>query len=134
MIYSHYSLVPSETWRWPNFSPLEIACPCCGEVFLDVDAMDKLQRTREIMGKPLRINSAHRCPIHNARVGGAPLSQHKKIAFDISTHGHDRQKLYKACVDAGFTTFGFYTTFLHVDTRLGRRWYSSERAKELWNF
>jgi len=91
VIYDSYRDVAPEIWRWDNFSPDEpnLYCPCCGEFFLDFPSMDMIQRARSELGKSIRINSAHSCGIHNARVGGAPLSQHKKIAFDVSVTGVD---------------------------------------------
>jgi hypothetical protein len=132
MIYAHYSSPPWDKARWPNFSAKELACPHCGEYYHDTRMLDAIQAVRSSLGKPLRINSAHRCALHNARVGGAPLSQHKKIAFDISLHGHDREALKAACREAGFTGFGHYGTFLHVD--MGRpRWWASTAGRRLWN-
>lgn len=124
---------PSEIqdWRWPNFTPAEIACPCCGEVYLDADSMDALQEARAAAGRLFILNSAHRCAIHNARVGGAPLSQHKWIAFDISLAGHDRIRLFEILREAGFGSFGFYRTFIHADMRPGRRWYG-KGVNKLW--
>lgn len=117
---------------WENFSAKELSCPCCEEYYHDETVLNALQEVRDIIGKPIRINSAHRCEIHNALVGGAPMSQHKLIAVDISLHGHDRHKVLDACVQAGFNSFGFYNTFLHVDMRKGRRWYG-KGAKSSWN-
>lgn len=132
MIYSHYSLVTWDKERWPNFAAKEFACPCCGEYYHDVITLDATQAVRTDLAKALRINSAHRCWKHNAQVGGAPMSQHKKIAIDMSTRNQDRHKLKEACVKAGFKGFGHYMTFLHVD--MGRsRWWASKGAKELWN-
>ena len=62
--------------KWPNFTPKEIACKCCGEIAVDEESMDALQRLRDRWGEPLVINSGHRCFKHNMEVGGAPVSQH----------------------------------------------------------
>lgn len=134
MLFAHYSEVPAAAWRWPNFAADEpnLACPCCGAFFFDETAMDRLQAARTATGRGVNINSGHRCPIHNARVGGAPMSQHKRIAFDISLRGHGPADLLDACRQAGFTTFGFYRTFLHVDTRPGRRWIM-QGGRRTWN-
>lgn len=134
MIFKHYSDVPEDIWKWKNFPPDEfrLSCPCCGEFYLDKRYMDSLQAVRDILGKPVRLNSGHRCPIHNAMVGGAPLSEHKRIAFDISIIGHDRSELFQACKEAGFRSFGGYQTFLHTDMRPGRRWFGDAKARELW--
>jgi len=137
MLYAHYSECPdviSGYWkeRWPNFSPIEVSCRCCGEYYHDPVSMDFLQRTRTLLGQPAKVNCGHRCKIHNARVGGAPLSEHKKMAFDLSLRGQDRQRVFECAREAGFTTFGFYRTFIHVDRRPGRRWYG-KGAQKLWN-
>jgi len=129
---AHYSEVPWESARWPNFFPVELACSCCGELLFLPDHFDCIQSVRTDLGQPLILNSAHRCAIHNARVGGAPLSEHKKIAFDINLSGHDKAALLSACRRAGFTGFGFYSTFLHVDCGRPRRWWSKGGLK-VWN-
>ena len=131
MIYSHYSDAPWDDARWPNFSAKEMSCPCCGEYYHHPAAFDAIQAVRVLINRPIRFNSTHRCAIHNARVGGAPLSQHKKWAGDIALAGQDRVALRDACMELGFTGFGYYGTFLHIDT--GRpRWWASAAGGKLW--
>ena len=60
--YDHYSDVPAEDWRWPDFSPAEIACRGTGKLKLHAEAMDKLQALRDRLGKPLIVNSAIAAP------------------------------------------------------------------------
>lgn len=67
--------------RWPHFAPADIACRCCGEIYIWPEALDTLERLRVAMNAPLNIDSGHRCALHNARVGGAPMSLHKKTRF-----------------------------------------------------
>ncbi len=114
------------SWPAPNFSPSELACKHCGRVKISTDALIRLQNLRDVLGKPLRITSAYRCPVHNANVGGAPLSQHKLgKAFDITTRGYseaDRKLLKDTAADIGFTGFGGYNSFLHVDIGRRRHW------------
>ncbi len=119
-------------WRWPDFSPAEMACRHCGEGFDWPDFMDRLQWARTQCGRPFHILSAHRCALHNARVGGAPLSQHLRLAADISLRGHDLADLLAALRMAGFTGFGFYTTFLHADLGRKRHWFGNRKAQQLW--
>jgi zinc D-Ala-D-Ala carboxypeptidase len=122
---SHYTLADSAGtfWRWKNFTPAELACKGSGELLLDMDALDKLQLVRETLKVPLKINSAFRSPAHNAAEGGSKNSMHTKgKAFDISLKGVDPKVLYAAAKAAGFTGFGFYRTFLHVDTGRAREW------------
>ncbi len=117
---------------WPNFSQAEMACRHCGEVYYWPEFMRRLQKARRLAAKPFHIHSAHRCALHNARIGGAPLSQHLKLAADIGLSGHNPRILYQACRTAGFTGFGFYQTFLHIDLGPRRSWYGNKKAKQLW--
>lgn len=110
-----------------NFTDAELACKHCGREGVDPDAVDKLQELRDKVGKPLVINSAYRCPIHNREVGGKPQSRHLYgDAFDISLSGHDKWDLLIKAKEVGFTGFGKYNTFLHVDTWKPRTWGSWE--------
>lgn len=114
-----------------NFLWSELQCKCgCKVRNISPRAIQKLQLMREIVGKPFTINCAARCPLHNARVGGAPRSQHRSTdniqatAFDISLVGHDKQEMIRAAEQAGFGGIGIsYRTFIHVDDRGYRaRW------------
>lgn len=133
-IYPHHSLVPWDYKRWPNFSPEErnLYCPCCGEFYFDVFALDTLQRLRRKVGRPIHINSGHRCALHNARVGGKPRSMHKLIAFDVALSGHRLIDLLNAARKVGFQGFGFYRTFLHLDLGRGRSWIT-KGGRETWS-
>lgn len=114
--------------RWHNFHPAEFACPCCGEMCWQPGEYDKAQRLRDLINKPVQFNSVHRCRRHNAKVGGAPKSQHKLNAFDFSMRrylagdGVKVSGLQAKMIEAGFRTFGLYGTFIHLDSRPGRFW------------
>ena len=123
----------SNYWPWPNFTPAEMACRHCGEVYYWPEFMDRLQALRSEIGV-INLLSAHRCAIHNARVGGAPLSQHKRIAVDISLRGHNRIELAKQARGFGFTGLGYYASFLHLDIGRKRHWFGSDEVKRLWIF
>ena len=124
---------PWEMSRWPHFSAREIACPCCAETCIWPEALDALEILRSAIRAPLRINSGHRCALHNARVGGAPLSLHKRLAFDVALIGHNPAVLATAARDCGFRGFGFGQTFLHLDTRVRpARWFYGERSRAKW--
>jgi len=94
--------------------------------------MDALQAARDRVGRPFHILSAHRCTLHNARVGGAPHSQHLRLAVDIALRGHDPTALHAALKHTGFTGFGFYTTFIHADMGPTRQWFGSQKARTQW--
>jgi uncharacterized protein YcbK (DUF882 family) len=123
MRYKHHSDVPATLWPFAFFTPREIASKGDGSILIDFDALNKLEAARRIAGKPFIISSAYRDPVHNARVGGAPMSMHKLgRAFDVSLQDHNRMALLRACEQAGFTGFGFYKNFLHLDTGVRRKW------------
>lgn len=127
-----------------NFTRAELSCPRTGEYYHDEEFLLRLELLRHLNGdKPLIINSAHRSALHNAAVGGAPFSQHKKMAVDISLRGHDPVKLRQAAIDAGFLGIGMARTFLHVDLRrpIGNlsfprdritQWFYGPESEEMW--
>ncbi len=120
VVFDHYSDFPMEFWRWPNFQPIELACKGTGKLMIDADSMDKLQALRDLLGKPMHLNSAYRSPEHNKAVGGVKNSKHlKAIAYDCRMRNHDPHKFEAAARKVGFTSFGFYVdqNFMHIDTR-----------------
>ena len=122
MLYSSYRDVSRASWRWPHFRPDELACRCGGRgcrgaYWHDADFLDALEALRAEMGRPLKINSGHRCAIWNAVVGGVPNSQHRRIAVDIAFQKHDRRALVAAAERLGFTGIGIAKSFLHLDRR-----------------
>jgi Peptidase M15. len=120
-------------WNWPHVDPRTVACRCCGETFVDPAALAALERLALSLGETPVVTSGHRCAQHNARVGGAPLSMHKRLAFDIALAGHDKARLVAAARAAGFTGFGFGQTFLHCDTRARpAHWFYGQRSMVQW--
>jgi hypothetical protein len=123
--YAHFSQVPASDWRWKSFSPREIASKGDGEILIDEQALDKLQKLRDALGKPLILTSAYRSPAHNKRVGGAKNSRHMQgDAFDVRMENHDPHEFEAAARAAGFTGFGYYpkSGFMHIDTGAARSW------------
>jgi zinc D-Ala-D-Ala carboxypeptidase len=125
--YGHWRDAPASSWRWPHFSPAEIACRGTGKLLANEAALDKLQALRDRVGKPLIIRSAYRSPEHNRAVGGAKASKHLEgIAFDIAMANHDPEVFEAAARAVGFRGFGFYprSGFIHIHIDLGpaRSW------------
>ncbi len=124
LAFPHYGEVPHDAWPWPNFTPVEIASHGDGSLVVATAAMDLLQSLRDWLGRSLQVNSAYRDPIYNAQVGGAPRSAHKQgHAFDLALTGHDRHALYETARALGFSGFGFYRSFLHLDLGRRRQWW-----------
>lgn len=129
--YRNWRDVPASVWRWPNFSPQEIACKGTGRVKIDPASMDALQALRTRLGKPLIITSAYRSPEHNAAVGGAKNSQHLYgKAFDVVMTNHNPVTFEAVAKECGFRGIGHYpgSNFMHIDTRVTpARWKGTGR-------
>lgn len=102
-----------------NFNSTEFDCSCnkCTETIIDLDHVEALQKLRERLGKPLKINSAYRCPSHNKAVGGSTNSRHVVgDATDLVVSGISPDQLADIC-EPLFNGLGRYDTFTHVDSR-----------------
>jgi hypothetical protein len=119
-IYSNWKDFPMSEWRWPSFSPEEIACRGTGRLMIDPRAMGMLQALRTKIGKPMIVNSGYRSPEHNKAVGGALNSKHMQgLAFDVRMENHNPADYLAAAVAVGFEGIGTYprANFIHVDAR-----------------
>lgn len=124
-IYRSWRDFPPEKWRWPHFSPEELACRGTGMLEIHEPSLDKLEALRQLLGKPMIVQSAYRSAVHNRKVGGARHSQHLVArAFDISMANHDPAAFEEAARAVGFTGFGYYVkqNFMHIDTGPARSW------------
>lgn len=124
-LYSHFSQVPESEWPWKSFSPREIASKGEGEILINHEALDKLQKLRDLLGRPVILTSAYRSKAHNTRVGGAKNSYHLQgKAFDVRMENQDPAAFEAAARKVGFTGFGFYpkSGFMHIDTGPARTW------------
>lgn len=123
---------------WPDFKPIEIACRCsCQEIYIDHEAMDAIQRFRDLLGWPVRISSGHRCERHNREVGGEPHSVHLRLAFDVELMGYSRGSVLALAEDAGFKRFGLMEHTIHLDTHPvdathARMWTYGAASKKAW--
>lgn len=131
--FRHYLEIDPEQWPWPHFSAREIACRHCGEVVVHAPTLDLFEAIRELNGaRPIRLNSAHRCSIHNAQIGGASLSSHLVLAGDLSTVRRNRARLLDAALGGGARGIGLYRSFIHVDLGRQRTWYGGVLARDIW--
>jgi zinc D-Ala-D-Ala carboxypeptidase len=124
--WEHWRDVRRADWRWPNFSPAELACRGTGRLVIDTDALDRLEALRKALGdKPLMIRSAYRSPEWNRKVKGKPNSQHLTgRAFDVGMGNHDPHLFVRLARACGFTGVGTYpkANFVHVDVGPLRQW------------
>lgn len=119
---------PNLTHYSEHFSREELQCHCGCLVPLDVNTNLQnlavhLEALRSIVGGPLHINDAYRCPAENARVGGAKSSQHMQgKAADIDAGDLTVARLGALAAQVprfNLGGIGLYPTqhFVHVDYR-----------------
>ena len=101
----------------PHFDSLELACPCCLELVVKHELVEKIEIARVGVARPFIVNSGFRCDSHNRAVGGVPESAHLfGWALDIHcNHSNFRYLLISNLLLAGFTRIGVYRYFVHVD-------------------
>ena len=99
-------------------------CGCSPETANNVSPLllEKLEALRAMIGGPIEISCAYRCPAHNAEVGGVPNSQHVNgTAADVQTpnynHCNTPEQLKWYCEQIGFDGIGLYDWGCHVDVR-----------------
>lgn len=112
-----------------NFSKSEFECKCGCDMPQDVldnikIVAEQLQIVRNKLNKPIKINSAYRCPKHNEIIGGAKNSQHKLgKASDIVINGMSPNGVFgfmnklMALDMIKLGGLGQYNTFTHFDIR-----------------
>jgi zinc D-Ala-D-Ala carboxypeptidase len=125
IVYDHWSQVPrtQSAWDWKHFQPKEMACKGTGKLTVEPRLLDCLDILRSRCGFPLIVLSAFRTPYHNAFVGGSVFSAHlKAVAIDLSIVGQDKKRMEQLAREIGFTGFGYYRTFLHIDLGRPRFW------------
>lgn len=106
-----------------NFDKAEFACKCCGTDGIDQKLVSALQELRELVNKPITVNSAYRCPVHNKAIGGSKNSQHMLgTAADIVIHvmtvsemAHQAEQI-DSFHNGGIGTYPA-RGFIHVDVR-----------------
>lgn len=88
-----------------------------------------LQRMRDILGKPITINSAYRSPSHNKAIGGATKSRHMLgCAADIVVKNTSQKDVVAAARECGFTGIIVYASkgFVHVDVGREKEYFQWE--------
>jgi Uncharacterized protein conserved in bacteria len=114
-----------------NFNRYEFICKgenCCGgSAPISLYLIAALEDFRLLVGKPVHILSGFRCITHNRNVDGATLSHHcLGEAADIIVDEFTPLQLVNVALKIPrFYSggIGIYSTFVHLDVRLGAsRW------------
>lgn len=117
----HYSEVRLVDWRWPHFTPKELACRFDGSIRMDPAFLDLLERLREAYRRPMVVTSGYRSPSYNATVSTTgPSGPHTTgRAVDVAAQGTDAYELLWGALACGFTGIGVKqngaSRFLHLD-------------------
>lgn len=113
---------------YKNFTEAEFLCHCgCGRADQSPSFMARLQRVRQVYGRPMIVTSGFRCPTHNARVSpktgldGPHTTGH---AVDIAARGGDVFALVGLAMSQGMTGIGLlqagnYARYCHLDDLSG---------------
>jgi uncharacterized protein YcbK (DUF882 family) len=82
-----------------------------------------LQALRDVLNKPIKINSGYRSPEHNKAIGGASNSLHTLgLAADVVVDGVTPIQIASIARDLGFGGVKAYPTFTHIDVGRIRTW------------
>lgn len=118
-----------DSWRWPNFTPVEMACKETGELAMLPSFMDRLQALRTEFGKPLPVSSGYRSRMHSAeRKKKRPGPHAIGCAVDITVYGDEVTELICLAKKHGFTGIGvrqhddFDKRFIHLDDCPATAW------------
>lgn len=91
-----------------------------GGVKINIELVKVLEDARLFFNAPIVVTSGIRNPAYNAKVGGAPKSQHIiGNAADIKVKGVEPKYVYEYFDKLYPSKFGIglYKTFVHVDVR-----------------
>ena len=97
--------------------PFLFSCPC-GKCISrpHTQLLQMLNRTRELAGIPMTVNSGPRCEQYNIDSKGAKYSEHiEGKGADIKClDSRSRMLIVRAAIQAGFTRIGIAKTFVHL--------------------
>lgn len=110
----------------------EVLCHCgCefpeGLIANAIRTAEMAEAIRDELGEPMRVHSWYRCPAYNARIGGAPDSEHPRAkAVDFSCKRLVPSDVQTKCRDLqeqGIVGgLGSYPGFTHCDWGPRRNW------------
>jgi len=106
-----------------KFKAQDFRCQCgCGLGYssMQPSTIRKLLDARSLAGVPFKINSAIRCPAHNAEVRGRPNSAHLRgYAIDVAAPTSAIAfKILESLFEVGVQRIGYNSKhkFIHFDT------------------
>jgi uncharacterized protein YcbK (DUF882 family) len=109
------------------FKERELMCKCgCGQVEVTDALKTRLDALREAFGKPIIVTSGYRCSNHPLERIKPKAGYHNKgIAVDIAVDNlEDLASLIHHAEKLGFRGIGISRSFLHLDLRDYKTWWS----------
>lgn len=103
------------------FTKEEIYCKHCEEEGMNPEFMEKVEKLREKLDFPFKVNSAYRCPQHPIEAAKRTPGAHASgRAIDIGVSHKNAYRLIQAAQEAGFTGIGIaqkkgHPRFIHID-------------------
>jgi hypothetical protein len=120
---------PTNGWRdVKHFKPADFACKCedlCQPKVMNIsmEFVHKLDRLKEELKQPIKINSGCRCAVYNQSVvGGVSTSPHvsfgdnRSCAIDVFVpNAQYLADFLRVALDIGFSGIGLGKTWIHLD-------------------
>lgn len=106
---------------YPNFSESEFRCKHSGKCEMHPEFMARLQKLRDLYGKPMVITSGYRDKTHpiEARKPGSGGAHTTGRACDVAVRGADAIRIVQLAIQLGFTGIGVQqkgaSRFIHLD-------------------
>lgn len=108
-----------------NFNPLtdkKLLCTCghpdCDQRSISQEHLNRIQKTREIVGHSLALTSGGRCPNHPDEVHRTKPADHQNMnGGDVACNGATRGNIVQAGLAAGCNAIGVAKTFVHLGYR-----------------
>lgn len=108
------------SWKYFSYEgDPRLKCACCGKEAMQDSFMEKLDKVRDRLGKPVIITSGYRCPYHNGIVSHTgPNGAHTTgLAADIAIpNGKYRYHAIWAAMAVGINRIGIGEFYLHLDS------------------
>ena len=125
----------ANAWRWPSFTPLEMADNHSGELLLVPSFMDWLQGLRDAYGKPIRVTSGYRTRQHQRKLTGRDTGAHVDgQAVDVAVSGPDAFDLVKLAMEAGAMGVGVFQAGPHAGRYLHLDYWDKRETQVLWSY
>lgn len=108
------------SWNFNNFKKEEFTCQHCGAEGINVKLVERLQKLRDLYGKPIKISSGYRCDLHpieaKKKIGG---THNQGLAVDILIEKENAYKLLELAFKLKFYGIGVNqkgkNRFIHLD-------------------